>query len=94
MKATAMMKVFNILVFGSLLYGLSVTFGTTNVGSKDASCNLKTQCLVGDHWSCNRHFTVVGLVSEPLTEREAEVDLVLIQTFFLFLWKLCLKHTS
>ena len=28
------------------------------------------------------HFTVVGLVSEPLSEREAEVDLVLIQTSF------------
>ena len=30
------------------------------------------------------HFTVVGLVSWPLNEREAEVDLVLIQTSFLF----------
>ena len=31
---------------------------------------------------CIDHFTVVGLVSEPLSEREAEVDLVLIQTSF------------
>ena len=53
MKATTMVKVINILVFGSLLYGLSFTSGTTNVGSKDASCDLKTQCLVGDHWPCN-----------------------------------------
>ena len=30
------------------------------------------------------HFIVVGLVSQPLHEREAEVDLVLIQTSFLF----------
>ena len=29
------------------------------------------------------HFTVVGLVPWPLKEREAEVDLVLIQTSFL-----------
>ena len=29
------------------------------------------------------HFTVVGLVSWPLNEREAEVDLVLTQTSFL-----------
>ena len=53
MKATTMVKVINILVFGSLLYGLSFTFGTTNVASKDASCDLKTQCLVSDHWPCN-----------------------------------------
>ena len=30
------------------------------------------------------HFTVVGLVFQPLSEREAEGDLVLIQTSFLF----------
>ena len=30
------------------------------------------------------HFTVVGLVSLPLSEREAEGDIVLIQTSFLF----------
>ena len=40
------------------------------------------------------HFTVVGLVSFPLSEHEAEVDLALIQTSFLFLWKLCLKNYS
>ena len=40
------------------------------------------------------HFTVLGLVSLPLSGREAEVDLVLRQTFFLFLWKLCLKIRS
>ena len=40
------------------------------------------------------HFKVVGLVSQRLGEREAEVDLVFIQTSFLFLWKLCLKNTS
>ena len=28
------------------------------------------------------HFTVVGLVPQPLREREAEVDIVLIQTFY------------
>lgn len=48
-----MVKVINIVVFGSLLYGLSFTFGTTNVASKDSSCDLKTQCLVSDHWPCN-----------------------------------------
>ena len=48
-----MVKVINILVFGTLLYGLSFTFGTTNVASKDASCDLKTQCLVSDRWPCN-----------------------------------------
>ena len=42
------------------------------------------------------HFTLVSLVFQPLSEREAEIDLVLIQikTSFLFLWKLCLKKTS
>ena len=34
----------------------------------------------------------MNLVFQPLSEREAEVDLVLIQTSFLFLWKLCLKN--
>ena len=43
----------------------------------------------------NDHFTVVGfIVSQLLSECKAEVDLVLIQTSFLFLWKLCLKDTS
>ena len=40
------------------------------------------------------HFTVVDLVSWPLSGREAEVYLVLILTSFLFLWKLCLKIRS
>ena len=40
------------------------------------------------------HFTAVGLVSFPLSEHEAEVDLALIQTSFLFLTKLCLKNYS
>ena len=31
------------------------------------------------------HFTGVSLVSKPLSERETVVDLVLIQTSFLFL---------
>ena len=31
------------------------------------------------------HFTLVGLVSSPLSEREAGVDLVLIQTSLLFM---------
>ena len=33
-------------------------------------------------------------MSQPLSVSEVEVDLVLIQTSFLFLWKLCLKNTS
>ena len=37
------------------------------------------------------HFTVVSLESQPFSECELEVDLVLIQNSFLFLWKLCLK---
>ena len=37
------------------------------------------------------HFTVVGLVPWPSSECEAEVDLVMIQTFFVFVWTLCLK---
>ena len=37
------------------------------------------------------NFTVVVLVSLPLTEREAEVDLVLIQTSLVFLRKVRLK---
>ena len=40
------------------------------------------------------HFTVVDLVSQPSSECEAEVDLVLIQTFFALLWKLFLETTS
>ena len=40
------------------------------------------------------HFTVVDLVPWPTSECEAEVYLVLIQTFFDLLWKLSLKNTS
>ena len=40
------------------------------------------------------HFTVVGSIYQPFTGREAEIDLVWIQTSFLFLWKFCLKNTS
>ena len=40
------------------------------------------------------HFTVVDLVPWPSSECEAEVDLVLIQTFFALLWKLFLDTTS
>ena len=50
-----------------------------------ASLRVTSKCYVIDH------FTVVGLVSYPLSEREAEVGLVLIQTFFFFLWKLYSK---
>ena len=39
------------------------------------------------------NFTVVHLVASPLSECEAEVDLGLGQTSFVFLWKLCLKNT-
>ena len=41
------------------------------------------------------HFAVLGL-SLSSSECEAEVDLVLIQTSFVFLWKkyLCMKNTS
>ena len=35
------------------------------------------------------HFTVVGQVPQPSSECEAEVDYVLIQSSFVFLWKLC-----
>ena len=35
------------------------------------------------------HFTVVGLVPQPPCQCEARVDLVLMQTPFVFLWKLC-----
>jgi len=41
-----------------------------------------------------RDFTVRHLVAKPSIECEAEVDLVLIQTSFVLLWKLCLKNTS
>ena len=37
------------------------------------------------------HFTIVHLVASLLSECEAEVDLALGQTSFVFLWKLCLK---
>ena len=40
------------------------------------------------------HFTVECLVCSPSSECEAGVDNVLIQTPFVFLWKLCLKNTS
>ena len=40
------------------------------------------------------HFTFVDLVSQPSSECEAEVDLVLIQASFALLWKLPLKNTS
>ena len=41
------------------------------------------------------HFKVLGLVSWPLTGREAEVDLFFLkQTSFLLLWKLCLNKTN
>ena len=39
----------------------------------------------------NAPFTVVGLVSLPLNQCEAEVELVLIKTSFYFLGKLYLK---
>ena len=39
------------------------------------------------------HFTVMSLVPKPLNESEADIDLVLIQTSFLFLWKTMLKNT-
>ena len=41
------------------------------------------------HRSSIDHFTVVGVVSYPLSEREAEVDVASIQTSFFFLWKFC-----
>ena len=42
------------------------------------------------------HFilTLLGVPTQPLSEREAEVDLVLIKSSFLFSRKLCLKNTS
>ena len=41
-------------------------------------------------WNRPHHFTFVSLVPLPLSEREAGVDLVLIQNSFLLLWwKLC-----
>ena len=40
------------------------------------------------------HFTVVGLVSLPLNECEVEVDLVLTQTSFVFLWKCMLGKNN
>ena len=51
-------------------------FLSTN-GLSTASC-----CIID-------HFTVMSLVPYPPSERDAEVDLVLIQTSFLFLWKSC-----
>ena len=55
---------------------------------------LNRQSLRLSRWSLIDHFTVVDLVPWPLSECEAEVDLVLIQTFFALLWKLSLKNTS
>ena len=40
------------------------------------------------------HFTVVGVVSKPLSEREAEVDLVLIQTSFFAYGNFAEKNNS
>ena len=40
------------------------------------------------------HLTLLGVPTQPLSEREAEVDLVLIKSSFLFSRKLCLKNTS
>ena len=42
----------------------------------------------------DRPFNTVGVPTQPLSEREAEVDLVLIKSSFLFSRKLCLKNTS
>ena len=54
--------------------------------------NVKAVCMYNPSmFSSIGHFTVVGLVSWPLSGYEAEVDLLLIQTFLPFLWKLCLK---
>ena len=39
-------------------------------------------------------FTVVNLVPRPLSESEADGDLVLIYTSFALIWKLTLKNTS
>ena len=58
----------------------------TSKKKKLSKClRVTSKCYVIDH------FTVVGLVSWPFSEREAEVGLVLIQTFFLFLRKLYSK---
>ena len=40
------------------------------------------------------HFTVVCLVTWPLSGSEAEVDLVLIKTFLLFICKPCCSHAT
>ena len=40
------------------------------------------------------HVTVVGLVPQPLRECEAEVDLVMIQTFFCLRMDIMLQNTS
>ena len=40
------------------------------------------------------HFTVVGLVSLPLSECEAEVELVLRTNLLPFLMEIMLKNTS
>ena len=42
----------------------------------------------------NSHFTVVCLVTWPMNESEAEVDLVLIETSLLFLCKFLLISTT
>ena len=45
---------------------------------------------------CNRivHFKVVCLVAKPLNRNEAKGDLVMIQTFLLFKYKLLCYHAS
>ena len=43
------------------------------------------RCIMGNVEVATVHFTGVSLVSKPLSERETVVDLVLIQTSFLFL---------
>ena len=40
------------------------------------------------------HFTVVPLVTWPLSGSEAEVDLVLIKTLPLFICKSCCSHAN
>ena len=45
---------------------------------------------------CNRivHFKVVCLIAKPLNRNEAKGDLVMIQTFLLFKYKLLCYHAS
>ena len=46
--------------------------------------------------NCNRivHFKVVCLIAKPLNRNEAKGDLVMIQTFLLFKYKLLCYHAS